>query len=118
MFQVYFKKVDILQPEYPFEYKRIKRSILCKQTKVKAMMKSVSMLLRIVLIFLTKPILHIVRLSLAIQALMFFHFNVFLKRFDMLSQWLILSITKKVIFYLLVLEQQPPLIALQVQNFH
>ena len=39
------------------------------------------------------------------------------KRFDMLGQSLVPSITKSVISYSLRLEQQP-LITLQIQNFH
>ena len=50
------------------------------------------------------------------QALTSVHFNVFHKRFHMLSQCLVPSITKKVISYLLVLGQQP-LITFQIQNF-
>ena len=47
-----------------------------------------------------------------------FHFDVFsLKSKDILNQCLVLSITKKIISYWLVLGQQP-LIALQKQNFH
>ena len=42
---------------------------------------------------------------------------VFQKRFEMLSQCLVQSMTKKIIYYLLVLGQQP-LIVLQIQNFH
>ena len=45
--------------------------------------------------------------SALVRALTSFHFNVFLKRFDMLSQCLTLSVTKKVISYSLVLGQQP-----------
>ena len=41
----------------------------------------------------------------------------FKKRYDMLSQCLVVSITKKVSSHSLVLGQQP-LIALQIQNFH
>ena len=42
----------------------------------------------------------------------------FLKNgFDMVSQCFVLSVTKKVISYSLVLGQQQP-IALQIQNFH
>ena len=53
-----------------------------------------------------------------VGALTSFHFNFFLeKRFDMLNQCLLLSITEKVISYSLVLRQQP-LIALQIQKFH
>ena len=55
--------------------------------------------------------------SLLVWALMSFNFNAFLKRFDMLRQCLVPSITKKVNSYSLVLGQQP-LIALQIQNFH
>ena len=50
-----------------------------------------------------------------VQTLMFFLF-VFLKNVNMLSQCLVPSITKKVISYLLTLGQ-PPLTALQIQNF-
>ena len=54
-----------------------------------------------------------------IGALTPFHFNIFFlkKRFDMLSLCLVPSINKKVSSYLLLLEQQP-FTALQIQNFH
>ena len=46
-----------------------------------------------------------------------FHFNVFLKRFDILSQCLLSSIAVKCISYSLVLVEQP-LVVLQLQYFH
>ena len=52
-----------------------------------------------------------------VRALTSFHFNVFLKRSDMLNQCIVLSITKKHISHSLVLGQQT-LIALQIQSFH
>ena len=49
-FDIYLKKVNILQPEYPLSINELKKhSFLCKQTKVQVMMKSVLMLLKVVL---------------------------------------------------------------------
>ena len=53
---------------------------------------------------------------MVVRALTSFHFNVFSKRFNRLRQYLVMSITKKVISYLLVLGQQT-LIALEMQIF-
>ena len=48
-----------------------------------------------------------------------FFFNAFFsKRFNMLNQCLVPSITKKVSSYLLLLGEQTLIIALQIQNFH
>ena len=54
---------------------------------------------------------------LIVWVLTSFHLILFLKTVDMLSQCLILSITKKVISCLLVLGQQT-LVAIQIQSFH
>ena len=51
-----------------------------------------------------------------VRALTSFHFNVFLSKFDKFIQCLLPSVTKKVISYSLVLEQQP-LIALEIKKF-
>ena len=56
-------------------------------------------------------------IDILVWALTSFQFNVFLKkRFDMLSQCLVQSLTKKVISYSLGLGQQP-LIILQAKNY-
>ena len=47
--------------------------------------------------------------SIIVSALTSFYFNAFWKRFDMLSQPLVLPISKKVSSYMLVLGQQPPI---------
>ena len=53
---------------------------------------------------------------LLVEVLTSFQFNVFLKRFDMLSQCLVPSITKNINSYSLALGQQP-LLARQIQKF-